>query len=78
MSSGCRKCGKPVYIKPDGNAAFLCSECIMAAFENLGIFPKEQAVEHRVQRTAEPLCQVCLMPLSEHVRECVVPSTRRR
>ena len=37
-----------------------------------------KAVEQSVQRTADPLCQVCLMPLSQHVHECVVPSTRRR
>lgn len=51
MSSGCRKCGKPAYIKPDGSAAFLCPDCIMEGLEDLGIFPKKQAVEHSVQRT---------------------------
>lgn len=39
---------------------------------------KRRQPNYSVQRTAEPLCQVCLMPLSQHVHECVVPSTRRR
>jgi hypothetical protein len=41
-------------------------------------FARYKAAQHSVQRTAEPFCQVCLMPLSQHVHECAIPSTRRR
>ena len=42
-----------------------------------GTFVNYLTAQQSEVRTAEPLCQVCLMPLSQHVHECVVPSTRR-
>jgi len=51
---GCSKCGNPVYVKPDGSDAVLCADCIMLALEDLGIFPKDTAVQHGVEPDVLP------------------------
>jgi len=60
---------------------FFCDPCnavLCAGCPINDILQVEKLPNKVLQRTAVPLCQVCLMPLSEHVFECDVPQTRRR
>lgn len=58
------------------------SECPHhAEMLNLQLYRQQQQESRPTTRgvgTAEPLCQVCLMPLSEHVHECRIPNMPRR
>ena len=71
MSSGCRRCGKPAYVKPDGSDAALCVDCIMAEFEKLEIFPKEKAVEQsRALDGATGICKCGYMAIYPICTKC--------
>ena len=67
---GCKKCGNPVYVKPDGSDAVLCADCIMVEFENLGIFPKDQAVQQPLAPDLGWTCGKCKTHNADGVSLC--------